>query len=222
MEDSPTSRAEAVHQALRAQVIAAALLPGEVVTESALAERLGVSRTPVREALLRLQGEGWVEIRARRGIRIRPAAPEDMRDIYAALVALEGAAAMAAARQPGRAAWAERMEAETEAMRAALAGNDLPGWAAADGRFHALLLTASGNAHLARLAAGLADHADRARSLTLPLRPRPESSVVEHGAITAALRAGMAETAREAVTRHRERAAAEIVAALRRLPVARS
>ncbi|MFL1462421.1 GntR family transcriptional regulator [Roseococcus sp. DSY-14] len=222
MEDLPSSRAEAVHRALRAQVVAGALLPGAVVTETELAGRLGVSRTPVREALLRLQEEGWVEIRARRGIRIRPAAPEDMRDIYAALVALEGAAAMAAARQPNRAAWAERMEAETEAMRAALAGGDLPGWAMADGRFHALLLAAAGNAHLARLAAALADHADRARALTLPLRPRPDSSVAEHGAITAALRAGMAETAREAVTRHRERAAAEIVAALRRLPVARA
>jgi len=210
-----------VHDALRAQVIAGALLPGEVVTESALAERLGVSRTPVREALLRLQQEGWVEIRARRGIRIRPAAAEDMRDIYAVLVALEGAAAMAAARQPARAAWAERMEAETEAMRAALAGDDLAGWSAADGRFHDALLAAAGNAHLARLAAGLADHAHRARALTLPLRPRPTASLAEHAAVTAALRAGMAEAAREAITRHRDRAAGEIVAALRRLPVAK-
>lgn len=222
MGDSGTSRAEAVHQALRAQVIGARLLPGEVVTESELAGRLGVSRTPVREALLRLQEEGWVEIRARRGIRIRPVSAEDMREIYAVLVALEGAAAMAAARQPGRAAWAERMEAETEAMRAALAGDDLAGWAAADGRFHDALLAAAGNAPLARLAAGLADHAHRARVLTLALRPRPEASLAEHGAVTAALRAGMAEAAREAITRHRDRAAGEIVAALRRLPVAKA
>ncbi|MBY0335936.1 MAG: GntR family transcriptional regulator, partial [Acetobacteraceae bacterium] len=182
------SRAEGVHRALRAQVIAAVLAPGAFVTEQELADRLGVSRTPVREALLRLQDEGWVEIRPKRGIRIRPVSPDDMRDIYAALIALEGAAAQAAARRPDRGAAAERMEAETEAMRAALAGSDLAGWAEADGRFHDALLAASGNPHLARLAAGLADQAHRARMMTVALRPAPSASLGEHAAVTTALR----------------------------------
>ncbi|WP_207539829.1 GntR family transcriptional regulator [Sabulicella rubraurantiaca] len=219
MNPNGSSRAEAVHRALRGQILGAALLPGAMVTEQELADRLGVSRTPVREALQRLRDEGWVEIRARRGIRIRPVSPDDMRDLYAALMALEGAAAAAVARHPSRAEWAERMEAETEAMRTALAQDDLSGWAAADARFHDALLAAAGNSHIARLAAGLADHAHRARVLTVKLRPRPTASLAEHDAVTQALRAGDAEGARAALTRHRERAASEILDALRHLPL---
>ena len=218
MTDDPaakprTSLGEAAYRALRARLLEMSLPPGHQAAEGELAAELGMSRTPVHEAVLRLQSEGFLEVQPRRGIRVRPIDPTGMAETYEILIALEGAAAARLATRMNTGAVAA-MEAATEAMGVALESGDRAAWAAADDRFHRALILGCGNARLARLAQEAADLAQRARLATAALRPEPRGSAEEHGRILAAIRAGEAEAARAAVAAHRQRASADILRTL--------
>ena len=114
------------------------LLPGHQAAEAEIAQQLGMSRTPVHEAIIRLQEEGLFQVLPRRGVVVCAISAEDMREIYDVLIAVEGMAASLLASLPGEAAASasEALERETAAMEDALQGEDLLGWAAADDRFH--------------------------------------------------------------------------------------
>ena len=180
--------------------------PGLQVLEQDLAEQLGMSRTPVREALIRLEKEGLVEILPRRGMRVVPVAPDDMAEIYEVLTCLEARAAeRLAARKPARAE-IEPMIAAVGAMDSALDAGDLDAWAAADERFHRSLLELCGNRRLAGLALTVFDQAHRARMVTLRMRPLPRKSSDDHRAVIDAILAGDADRAYQAHHRHRHQA----------------
>lgn len=210
----PASLAGAAYAALKASILEGHLPPGHEAVEQAIAEQLGMSRTPVHEAVLRLQHEGFVRVLPRKGIRVLPIEPADLEETHQVLVALEGAAAGLLAARGASAVLAE-MRAATEAMRQALAEGDRPGWAAGDERFHRLLLAGCGNGKLAGLGRTMADQAQRARSATAGLRPDTAESIAEHEAILAALAAGDAPGATAAVAAHRRRASQEILRVLR-------
>jgi DNA-binding GntR family transcriptional regulator len=214
------SLAQAAYAALKASILEGLLPPGHEAVEQAIADQLGMSRTPVHEAVLRLQHEGFLQVLPRRGVRVLPIDPTDLRETYDVLIALEGAAAaLLAGRGEAGAAALAGMEAATAAMQRALAAGDRRAWAAADDRFHRTLLEGGGNAKLARLAQTAADQAQRARSATAARRPDPITSIAEHAAILAALRQGEADAARLAVAAHRRRASAEILRVLGALPL---
>jgi len=206
--------ADAAYAALKASILEGLLPPGTETAEQAIADQLGMSRTPVHEAALRLQHEGMLLVLPRKGIRVLPLDPEDLRQTYEVLIALEGAAAALLAGQ-GHAAPLAAMARATQDMARALAAGDRAAWAAADDRFHRALVEGCGNPKLARLAATATDQAQRARSLTATRRPEPTASGLEHGALLAALMAGDADAARAAAAAHRARASAEILAVLR-------
>lgn len=206
--------ADAAYAALKASILEGLLPPGSETAEQAVAEQLGMSRTPVHEAALRLQHEGMLLVLPRKGLRVLPLDPEDLRQTYEVLVALEGAAAALLAAQAAPAVLAA-MERATAEMGAALTAGDRAAWAAADDRFHRALVEGCGNPKLARLAATATDQAQRARALTAARRPEPIASGLEHAALLAALRAGDPDGARAAAARHRARASAEILAVLR-------
>ncbi len=211
------SLAEAAYAALKASILEGLLPPGHEAVEQAIADQLGMSRTPVHEAVLRLQHEGMVRILPRRGVMVLPIDPEDLRQTYQVLIALEGeAAALLAARGSAAADTLAAMQEATAAMEAALAAGDRGAWAAADDRFHRALLAGCGNPKLARLAATAADQAQRARAATAARRGEPETSGIEHEAIMAALAAADPDAARTALARHRARASADILRALGR------
>jgi len=120
-----------------------------------MAERLGMSRSPVREGLLRLAEAGLVEFVPQRGFRpVRPTG-QDLAEIFALRISLEPAAAARAA-SLGSAQLAEELQHHLAAMRAA-AGRDAPGFDAADERLHAAILDRAGNRRLTALIAGLRD-----------------------------------------------------------------
>ncbi|MGG5822770.1 GntR family transcriptional regulator [Falsiroseomonas sp. HW251] len=209
------SLAESAYAALKASILEGTLPPGHEAVEQAIADQLGMSRTPVHEAVLRLQHEGFLRVLSRRGVRVLPIDPEDLRQTYEVLIALEGtAAALLATRGVGAVATLDAMRAATAEMEVALSHDDRAAWAAGDDRFHRALLAGSGNPKLARLAETAADQAQRARSTTAARRPAPQDSAREHQAILAALAAGDAEGARAAVAAHRTRASREILRAL--------
>lgn len=196
---------------LKTDILATNIPPGFQATEPEFALRLGMSRTPVREALLRLESDGLVELIPRRGARVLPVSIDDIREIYEILTALEPeAAAHLASRDTDPDALTE-LDRATEDMEQALREDDLDAWAAADDTFHRKLLQLHRNRRLIDFITRLFDQAHRVRIMTLRLRQPPVRSTAEHRDILRNIQAGNAEKVREVFRAHRVRAAQELL-----------
>lgn len=190
---------------LRQKIIESELTPGSYLLEQELALMLGVSRTPIREAAIRLQGEGLVEIVPRHGIRIVPTSISDISHIYQVLTSLEStAAALVAAR---RDVDLSPLENACQQMTDALEAQDMHAWAAADEAFHEALVNLGGNARLAQVVMNCRDQVHRVRRFTQQLKPHPQpkKSIAEHYEIIEAMRRGDAARASRLYRAHRER-----------------
>ena len=209
------SQTERAYREVKRRILDNELPAGTRMLEHELAALLGTSRTPVREALVRLANEGMVALRSRHGMRVLPVSADDMREIYEILTSLESTAAELAARRRVSAAELAKLEQAIAEMEAALARDDLRAWAAGDERFHLLLVDLGGNRRLRAMVHGVREQAHRVRMLTLGLRPRPSDSNREHAAVVAAIRRGDAEGARRLHRQHRARAARTLLGLLR-------
>ncbi len=214
------SLVDAAHEQIRRRILDNVWPPGHRALEQEVALALGMSRTPVREALVRLQAEGLVEVVPRHGMRVLPVSPNDMREIYQVLTALECAAAELLARRKPTAAHLQPLVDATDAMDRALAADDLDAWARADEAFHALLLQLAGNRHLQATVMNHWDRAHRARMFTLRLRPKPVNSTLEHMHMVERLLAADAEGVALVIRSHRERAGQELLAIFERYKLA--
>lgn len=196
---------------IRRRILDNEYAPAQQVLEHELAGDLGMSRTPIREALVRLQNENLVELIPRHGMRVVPLSLQGLRDMYEVLTALELLAIERLARsRPSGAALAPLDEALDE-MDAALARQDADAWVGADERFHRTLLELSGNARLAAVAQTLWDQGHRARTTTVRLRGSLAPSNREHRAVVEAIRKGRWREARAQHVRHRARSGADIL-----------
>ena len=204
------SMVEIAYRAIREKILDNAWAPGYQALEAVVALELGMSRTPVREALVRLANEGLVEVVPRHGMRVLPVSPADMREIYEILTSLESMAAELVARARPSAAGLAPLETASRDMEKALKRDDLDAWAEADERFHRLLVNMCGNVRLAGIVFNYWDRAHRARMLTLRMRPKPVNSTREHLAIVTAIRRGDAEATGALFRAHRERASREL------------
>ena len=181
--------------------------PGHQALEQELATELGMSRTPVREALIRLEREGLVELVSRRGMRVIPLSPRDMKEIYEVLTGLETLALSLMDGKVPTTVDMDPLEKSLDQMETAMTHDDLDACAEADARFHLTLLSLCNNRRLVNMAATLSDQAHRARMMTLRLRPRPHQSNIEHRQVLEALKQGQWETARHLHHQHRTRTA---------------
>ena len=214
------SLVDSAYEQIRRRILDNAWPPGHRALEQEVALALGMSRTPVREALARLRNEGLVEIIPRHGMRVLPVSATDMQEIYQILTALECMAAeLLAARKPG-AKELEPLVVATKAMDKALKADDLEAWAGADEQFHRHLVDLAGNRQLQATALNYWDRAHRARMFSLRLRPKPVNSTQEHMQMVERLRAGDAEGAARVTRAHRERARHELVAIFERFKLA--
>ncbi|WP_420404492.1 GntR family transcriptional regulator [Nisaea sp.] len=205
-DDKHVSAGAKAYHAIKAMILDGRLKPSASYLETELAERIGVSRTPAREAALRLEREGLVTVRPRRGIQVLPVSAEDMEEIYQLLSALEPLAAQLAAERGLSADEANALEQATDRMEEALAENDLVAWAEADDTFHVRLVEASGNRRLIEAVARYRTQVHRARMATLSLRPRPLQSTRDHRALVDRLLARDPEGARDVHFAHRQAA----------------
>jgi DNA-binding GntR family transcriptional regulator len=98
LSDHPSLQ-ERTYQTLRGAIVEGQLAPGVRIYETSLAKRLGVSRNPVREAIRRLQQDGFIEVRPRNGIYVAEYGVDEVRDLYQIRAALEGTAASLAAQR---------------------------------------------------------------------------------------------------------------------------
>jgi DNA-binding GntR family transcriptional regulator len=210
------SFADSAYNELRARILDNRMLPGEQFTEIELATLLKMSRTPVREAMLRLAGEGLVEMRPRHGMRIKSISVVDMREIYEVLMALESIAAGLAAEREDQGDYVERMRVAIRRMDEALERDDRKAWAQADEQFHTLLVEAAGNARIKELVQTFVDQSHRVRMLTLPLRPAPVISNRDHEAVVEAVASRDGERARALHHAHRRRSGQLLVDLLAR------
>ena len=202
-QKSQTQRALDV---LRAMILSNELPAGSSHLESELADRLKMSRTPVREACLMLEGQGLIEVRPRKGMRISALSPDDMREIYEVLTELESFCAEAVAtRKPSEYELAV-LARSIEKMDSALSVGNRTDWAEADEEFHTELVRLGGNRRIEKIVETYNDQVRRARAITLHLRPLPTKSNQDHRKLYRALLKGDAEAARRVHRKHRVRA----------------
>ncbi|HNX49667.1 MAG TPA: GntR family transcriptional regulator, partial [Thermoanaerobaculaceae bacterium] len=138
-----------VYEFLKGELGGGRLAPGSWLDMGALEARLGTSRTPLREALLQLEWEGFVTIRPRRGILVSPLTLDAIRHLYEIIGALESAAILSGAPRLGGRAVA-RMRSLNEAMKTALAADDFGRYYDRNLRFHDVYLDATDNDSLQR------------------------------------------------------------------------
>lgn len=205
--------AEVAYTRIKQAIIGGALRPGLLGSEQQIAVKLSMSRTPVHQAIVKLSQEGWVELVPKRGIRISSLSSAEMRDVYEALMALEiaGVKRLAESDDLTRQRAVNALEQVCAAGDAALRKGDLLAWAVADDDFHRLLVDLCGNAHLSRLAKSIMEQAQRARLLTLKLRPTPTASNADHRAIVEAIAQRDATGAGERLRIHREHGMATLL-----------
>jgi DNA-binding GntR family transcriptional regulator len=207
------------YSALKSRIVLNELPPDYQALEEELARNLGMSRTPVREALVRLEREGFIELIPRRGMRVKRVSARDVREISEVLSCLEcEAAERLAARKPSADEIA-RLEDAIAQMDRALESDDMGAWAEADYRFHSALIELCGNRHLIETARVFLEKAHRFRLLTTPLRAKPVYSNVNHAAVVEAIRRGDAQTALEIHRAHKRRWSRELGEVLARLGI---
>lgn len=206
--DNPPSiggHAEGAYEQIKAAIVRGTLAPGSRISEPELARQLGVSRTPVHQAVVRLQDEEWLEVSSRRGLTIAALEARAMREIYEVLVGLEGIAVAALASRSPEDPIDAQLAAANAKCEQALEQNDLMMWAEADNAFHRLLIESSGNSRLIRVGAMLEEHAHRARLLTVRLRPLPTQSNLDHANIASLIGKRDPVRARAELEEHRKR-----------------
>ncbi|QHF96296.1 GntR family transcriptional regulator [Streptomyces sp. NHF165] len=180
-----------VLEALRAALLSGELAPGEVYSAPALADRFGVSPTPVREAMQRLASEGAVETVPNRGFRVAEHSPRDVAELTEIRALLEVPAVLALARTVPVAHW-DRLRPLAEDTLEAAARGDRTGYAETDRAFHRALLELTGNQQLVLLGD---DIHRRAHLCAVRAAPAPRTTdllaeAAEHVALLDALTEG--------------------------------
>lgn len=205
-------------------IVRGRLAPGTRIIETELAERLGVSRTPVRSALQRLTQEGYVtSVGPGRQLRlsVAPLTEEDARELFELVGELEGMAARRLARQPAPAreravVELEQLDRELEAAATAIPP-ETDRLFERFTRFHRLLVEEGAGPRLLALHASVKPQADRYRRLYSSTQAaRIRASLEEHGEILAAIRAGDGNRAHQAVRKNWRNAVSRLSETIRR------
>jgi DNA-binding GntR family transcriptional regulator len=199
MEPARRVSSREVYERLRREILGGLLPPGTALREIALAERYGVSRTPVREALRRLEHDKLLEA-GDRGLRVRQPTHEEVVQVYDARILLEGAAAEQAARTRGEADLA--LLDGLLARDLALAAPSPEDRADTNIEFHQAVWRATHNPVLLDLLQRLNLHLIHTPTTTLAAPGRWEQALAEHQALIAAIRDGDVDAAGEVAREH--------------------
>ncbi|KQT61668.1 AsnC family transcriptional regulator [Methylobacterium sp. Leaf456] len=194
-------RAEALRDQLEQDIVTGHFRPGERLDEQSLATRFGVSRTPIREALMQLASTGMVELQPRRGAFVASLSLRAVVERFEAMAALEGMCGALAARRITDAQRSTLVTAH-EACEAATRAGCADTYYYANERFHRAIYEACHNQYLAEQAGQLHTLLKPYRRLQLRARHRVGQSLAEHGAIVAAILAGDSGRAEQSLREH--------------------
>lgn len=193
--------AERVYQHVKQAVLERRYEGGTLLTEGELATDVGVSRTPVREALLKLEVEGLLKLYPKKGALVLPVSAQEIADVVETRLLVEEHAARKAVPAPTR--LIERLAALLAEQREQAAAGDFAAAAVTDRCFHAEIVRSGGNAILSRLYDQLRDRQLRMGVAVMHSHPdRIAKTLAEHAEILEALRTGDAEEAVAIVRRH--------------------
>lgn len=195
------SLGQEVTRMLKRMIIDGELEPGQRLVEDRLAAELGISRTPLREALHRLEQEGLLQKRSAGGYVLRPFDAEEVEEAVQVRALLEARVAALAARRAAP-EQVEALRANLTAFREAAARDDVVRLAELNTEFHLLLRAAGGSMLLARLLDEIEGVVERIIRALVPLREAGEWSDEDHARIVNAVVAGDAEGAAEAMRIH--------------------
>jgi DNA-binding GntR family transcriptional regulator len=200
---------EKILETIRDAILKGSLKPGERVSEPELAERFGISRTPIREAFRQLESEGYLEVIPRKGAVVASLSERDVVEFYAIKSILEGhAARIAAERMTDREI--ERLEAINTKLQQIAADGDIKSFFRVHNEFHELFIKASGNDKLVELISQLVLKFNRLRLASLAQPGRMEISVQEHRKIIEAFRRHDGDRA-DSLVRHTATIGAEVL-----------
>ena len=200
--ERPAPLRQSVYEALVELVIAGRLTPGQHLVETDLAGQLGVSRQPVREALHRLEAEGWVDLRPNQGAFVHVPTDQEVDQLLDVRELLEVETARLAARGAGAGQLA-RLRVICHEGEAAVEAGDTERVVSVNNQFHDALAEIAGNAVLAELSAIVGRRARWYYRLVAPLRGH--DSCAEHVSMVDAIEAGDANRAAKVARDHVER-----------------
>jgi len=190
-----------VAERLREQIFAGEFAPGAFLDETALCERLAISRTPLREALKVLTAEGLLRHEPRRGCFVAEVTERDLDEIFPVIALLEGRAAHEATVRAGMADVAA-LDVLHERLQAHAAAGRIAEYYAANHAIHEAIIVLADNRWLAQVIGDLRKILRLARLQQLHAPGRLQQSLAEHLAVFAALRRGDAEAAEQAMRDH--------------------
>jgi len=202
---------EAAFEKIKEAIIKGHFKPGEKLVEQTLAQEMGVSRTPVREAIRRLEAEGFVVSIPRKGVVVSRADKEEIVQLYSIRAELEGLAAR----------WAienadeddiRKLDEAISRMEETAASGDLDGVVQSNALFHDAIAQASKSRILCTLLKTLQDNIQRFRFQSLHLPGRPEAALAEHKEIVAAIKEKKTEEADRLLKEHLQNACAAALA----------
>lgn len=211
---------ELVLDAIREAIINGSLKPRERLMEIQLAEELGVSRTPIREALRKLELEGFIVMLPRKGAYVADVSFKDIADVFEIRAALESLAAGLAAERITDEEM-EEMERHLVEKADAIARHDMTQLVEVDTKFHELVYRASRNDRLSMIINNLREQIQRYRSTSLAYPGRMKQSLEEHRAIVEAIQSRDSQLARQLALEHIENAESSMIEAIKKdgLPV---
>ncbi|MGQ7817066.1 GntR family transcriptional regulator [Pseudomonas sp. A46] len=205
----PESLSSSIYARLKADIGEFRLLPGDRFSEGELAERMAASRTPVRQALHRLEREGYLEVRFRSGWQVKAFDFEHFEELYELRIVLELEAVRRLCQRPAtdQPDALDRL-ARTWVVRERL--DDGPEVSRLDEAFHCQLVEAAGNREMARIHREVSEKIRIIRRLDFTQAPRIEATYAEHGAILQAIADRNREEAQHLLKTHIEVSKAEV------------
>ena len=200
---------EKILETIRDAILKGTLKPGERVSEPELAERFGISRTPIREAFRQLESEGYLEVMPRKGAVVASLSERDVVEFYSIKSILEGHAARIAAERMSERDL-ERLETINAKLEQIATEGDIKTFFRVHNEFHELFIKASGNDKLTELINQLVLKFNRLRLASLAQPGRMAISVQEHRKIIEAFRNHDGDKA-ENLVRHTATIGAEVL-----------
>ncbi|MGI6031109.1 MAG: GntR family transcriptional regulator [Eubacteriales bacterium] len=205
MAEAKSSQAQKAYESIRDEIVLQHLTPGAIIVESEYGEKLGMSRTPVREALKRLASEGFLTIVPRKGAIVKSYSPRDMMMCHDIAKEVDGALAESLAQRVASGSLSREalqpLFTLLDEMDQLLREERIKEWTACDSRFHELLMELCDNPYIVMCASQLRMHLTRVLWFVTPTHIDKQASNQEHRAVAEAIAAGEPEQAREAARR---------------------
>lgn len=220
--DENLSLADQLREAIEEDIATGKLPPGAPLDEAELTQRFGVSRTPVREAMVQLAATGMVDIRHRRGATVAQLSPQRLIEMFEVMAEFEAMCGRYAARRM-QTEEVTALEAAHLACEAARNNGDADDYYHLNENFHQLIYAGSHSSFLCEQATTLHRRLRPYRRLQLRVKGRLQASFGEHQAVVDAIKAGDGELAAQALRNHvmvQGERFADLLAALSRLQVA--